>query len=384
MKVRVEKEVFQKAVSSVAQVVPGGNALWILNNMYIATTSSGLYLAGTDLKIGKTVVCSADIESPGAMVVDAKLLSQVVNKMPGNIISIETKNSMAIIKSDSTKFNLPTDAAVDEYPRIEPTEMTILMSVPANDLATLLQKVVYATGKEDTSRPFVAGVYMEFDGNVLSFTATDSNRLAHVEYNVEGYALEKGILIPKEAVSEICRVAQKAGQEAIDVGVGNSQLFIRTSDTMLITRLLEAQFPPYRRLLELDKNLYTDILINRNEFLNVAERAAILKAYDISAVSLSFENNAIQFVAKSKSNGVLSDSIAVECNKDLPSVAFQTKYLIDRLRSLNSEQVVLRVPTVSQAMPCAILPAVQELATDEYILMPIRLPSAEQSSQSAA
>ena len=82
MRLTISREKLQEALTAVAAAVPTKTTLPVLGNILLETTDKGLRLSGTDLDIGVSTEVLADVESPGAITVPAKKLTEIVRELP--------------------------------------------------------------------------------------------------------------------------------------------------------------------------------------------------------------------------------------------------------------------------------------------------------------
>ena len=89
MKFSCEKSTFLDAINITSRAVSTKSTIAVLEGIRI-TAANTLVLAGYDLSIGIRTGIDADIIEQGEIVLNAKLLSDIVRKLPNDIIYVET------------------------------------------------------------------------------------------------------------------------------------------------------------------------------------------------------------------------------------------------------------------------------------------------------
>src|SRR5207237_4775954 len=88
-------------------------------------------------------------------------------------------------------------------------------------------------------------------GRKATLAATDGHRLAVKTLTIEAEPGEgETIVIPARALSELSRIL-KAGDDGIEVTVGSqkNQVFFKTRETELMSRLMEGTYPNYQQVI---------------------------------------------------------------------------------------------------------------------------------------
>ena len=82
MKFTITREKLHEGLGAVAASVPTKTTLPVLANILVEASKDGLRLSGTDLDIAVTTEVAADVETPGAITIPAKKLSEIARELP--------------------------------------------------------------------------------------------------------------------------------------------------------------------------------------------------------------------------------------------------------------------------------------------------------------
>ena len=82
MRFTISREKLQEGLAAVAASIPAKTTLPVLANILVETTDAGIRLSGTDLDIAVSTEVAADVETPGAITIPAKKLSEIARELP--------------------------------------------------------------------------------------------------------------------------------------------------------------------------------------------------------------------------------------------------------------------------------------------------------------
>ena len=88
VKFSCEKSLLIEAVTAVARAVPQKSAVQVLEGILLRCGDGKLSLTGYDLDIGIESSIEASVQEEGAVVLNARMLSEIVRKLPGSSVSV--------------------------------------------------------------------------------------------------------------------------------------------------------------------------------------------------------------------------------------------------------------------------------------------------------
>ena len=153
------------------------------------------------MAIRTQVPCNAI--QPGEHIVNGKLFSELVRKLPPEEVTLEWVDGQIIISAGRSRFSLNT-ITEDQFPDFPLCEDKVA-SVTDYELLRLIRNSAFAASNDD-HQPIFQGVLMEIKDKKISFVATDSNRLSFVQAETGTAHIEAGtFIIPKENLVELGR-----------------------------------------------------------------------------------------------------------------------------------------------------------------------------------
>ena len=259
MKVTVNHKNLKTALSLVEKIVSRNPSLPILNNILIKTDNGRLKISSTNLEIGINYMIGAKIDEVGEIAIPARVSSDFINNVVDEKITLHTKNNILTINSDKYKTQIlgfdPKDFPI--IPKIKEKTATILSS---GILRRLLCSVADSVAVSET-RPELAGVYADFNSKRVVFAATDSFRLSEVIFDIKN-ASQCSIIIPRNTVMEMIRISSDIDGD-LDIKIGDNQISFSNDDFELISRLVDGNYPDYKKVIP--TKFLSRVLVEKND-----------------------------------------------------------------------------------------------------------------------
>ncbi|TVT45505.1 DNA polymerase III subunit beta [Amycolatopsis rhizosphaerae] len=376
MKIRVERDGLADAVAWVARSLPSRPPVPVLGGVLLDAGSDGttdaLTVSGFDYEVSATVGVPATIADGGRVLVSGRLLADITKSLPAQPVEISVEGSRATITCGSARFSLPT-MPVEDYPSL-PAQPAFAGEVAGDVFGLAVTQVAVAAGKDDTL-PMLTGMRLEISGESLTLVATDRFRLALREFAwkpAEGLA-DASVLVPARTLAEAAK-SLGAGGAPVSLGLagGEGLLGLAGSGRYTTTRLLDAEFPPYRQLLP---SQYTSRAVVEVGPMSDAIKRVSLVAERGTQVRLEFADGSLRLSAGGDDEGSAEEELPVQYEGDPVAIAFNPGYLADGLGALHADRAELTFTTANR--PALIKPADEQgqvIPGYFYLLMPVRLP----------
>ena len=148
------------------------------------------------------------------------------------------------------------------------------------------------------------------------------------------------------------------------------QVVFLASDQVVTTRTLEGVYPNYSQLIP--DGFSKSITLNRREFIEALERIAVLADQHNNVIKLKPESakNQIIISADAQDVGSGSETISAKFEGESLQIAFNVRYLLDGLKVINSETVVLKCN--SSTTPAVFSPE-ESNNFFMYLVMPVQM-----------
>ena len=368
MKISIAHDELVAHLQTVARVASSRSAIQALSGVQIAAADGAVEFRATDMEIGLRSPAAAEVVRPGEVVLPARLLLDVVRRLPGDTVTLELRPEQQDVEvvAGTAQFHLRTLRGED-FPAL-PSRAADAderhVAIAADAFVETVGRVSRSASRDET-RPILTGVLVSAEGAALRMVATDSYRLSVKETTLEAPVSEPfEANVPARALEELARLADEA--DTIGVGVRANQVVFEVGPVTLSSRLIDGQFPNYRQLLP--DQFEHELTIATPELLDVVERISLM-AQKNAPLRLAFAEGELRVSAQTPDVGEASDTLPLPFAGEPFEIGFNPEFLIAGLQSAGADNVVLKLIS-------PLRPGLLEAADGSgflYLIMPIRL-----------
>ena len=317
----------------------------ILSGIYMTAKEGQLELQTTNYELGFILTIPAEIHNTGTAVLPGKYLTEFARKLPAEEVSIDTDSSdgLAVIQSGAARFTLRT-MEISDFPVLHRMDGTLHFTIKDRTLARLVKKSAFACLREEQRdrRPIFTGCQLEVEGKDVTFAATNVHRLAVKSEQLEDDAGQICVIIPAKFLEEVTRTISSEVPADIHVTCSYNQVSMSSGSIYMTARLIEGTFPDYRRVIPREENIRTKVTLDAASFASAVDRASLIARTDqYNIVKLSFAQGLMRISSNSPEIGEAEETIPAEVTGDDVTIAFNASYLMDALKSLDSDTCIL-------------------------------------------
>lgn len=369
MKFTCDKLTLCEAVNNVSPAVSGKSTMMALECVLLKCKNNKLSVIGYNLELGITKEIEVQSFADGEVILNARLFSDIINKMPNVDLTLTTDEKMlTIIKGGGAQFTI-LGMNAEEYPEIPVISNDHSFSVEGNTLRSMIFQTLFAVSV-DTSTPVLTGTLFEVKDGYLNLVSVDGCRLAVRKEKVD-FNENVRFIVPGKTLSEILKLTGKyltdSEETPIMINVGSKHIVFECNGYHVISRLLDGEFIDYNAAIP--KESKTNIIVNTREFLESINRASIIINDKVkNPIKAVFEDNFVTISCET-SMGKVSDSLTLDMTGEKVKIGFNNKYMTDALKASELDQVKIEIN--SAFSPIKITP----LEGDSFIflVMPMRL-----------
>lgn len=365
MKLKCNKLSLYEAVINVSKAISERCAMPSLEGIKLKLENSLLELTGYDLEIGIRTTIAVNSDDKGEFILNARLFSEMIKKMPADDILMEVgENLQVTLSSGVTTYNISALAA-DEYPELPAKDSSDAVEIPQTVLKSMINQTIFAVAVSDM-KPILKGELFEIENGSVTLAAIDGYRLAVRTESIK-YDGAKKFVVPSKTLSEVAKLLSDNDEDKCMIFVSPKHIVFEINGYLVYSRLLEGEFHPYRSAIP--QNCTTEVIVDRKELISTLERAMLLISERApSPVRCYFENGLIK-VKCSTTLGKISDEIRADMAGPVIEIGFKCKYLLDPLKAVNEDKVKLQMS--GSLLPMKIVPTEGENYT--FLVLPVRL-----------
>ena len=145
------------------------------------------------------------------------------------------------------------------------------------------------------------------------------------------------IVIPSKTLNEFARICSFIAEEKVVLIVDKSRLTLKTMNFSINSRLIEGEYPPYEQLIP--KTTANNSVVSRDELISALDRVSTMVNDRTSFVKFLFDSNKLVLSAETPNSGNSEDKIDCEYNGDELAIAFNYKYVLDSIKTMDSKNV---------------------------------------------
>ncbi len=366
MRISLDQSSLAAGIQAVSRAVSARSAMPVLSGILISATDNGVVFKAYDTEIGIEAPVEAKVEKNGAIVLPAKIMGEIVRSIPRGdiVIDADQPNFTAVLTWGRSEFTIH---GIDhtQFPATPDASSGESMAVDVETFKNLIRQTTFATAQNELRRA-LTGVLLEASGREVSMVAIDGVRLAlrRAYLNNDGMAETRAIL-PARALNEVARFMQ-AGSGDLSVRVGQGQASFTVGEVMVVSRLLEGQFPPYSQIIP--KSYSTTVTVKRQDLQDACERASVVSSDKDNTIHMRLTGDRIEISAASPEVGRVREEVDAHVEGEEVEIAFNARLVVEGLRVIDSEEVLLR--STGRFSPACIRAVEHENFI--YIVMPLR------------
>ena len=372
MKVTCLQENLARGLGIVGRAVALRSTLPITSNVLISTEHGRIKLAATNLDIALSCWIGGQIEEEGAITVPSRLLTDFVNSLPAEKISLTLSPRSKQVKLVCARNEATIGGMdADDFPPIPSVEGDTL-EIDAKTLREAITQVVFSAATDD-SRPVLTGVDIVVEGDQLTLAAADGFRLAVRTLKLKKKVAERQeVIVPSRALSELNRLLQDQEDPVqVTFNANKTQVLFKLKDVELVAQLIQGTFPDYSRLIP--KEWGSRAVVEVRDFLQETKIASIFARDGSGIVRITFQGGddgapgQMTVAARAEEIGDNTGALDAAVEGEPSKIAFNGKYLQEVLQVLDGGRVALE--TTGPSQPGVIRPIDND--TYVHVVMPM-------------
>ena len=366
MKFTCKTKELNSACNNVIRAVSAKVTIPTIEGILIECNSGTLSLTGYDFEFGINTILSADVDEQGDIVINAKVLCDIIRKLDDEFVTIETNGTSVSIICGAAQYNI-TGIDAEEYPELPSVNNGKNIELDQKLLYSMIIQTVFAVADTESSKPVYTGLKFDIRSDEITLIGVDGYRLAirkeKVSYNGEDITF----IVPKKTIRELLKLMNTESDKKIAISIGRRHIVFEVENYSIISRLLDGEFIDYRAALP--SVITTTVLINTNDAVNCIDRALpVIENNQKNPIRCLFDNDQMR-VSTVSSLGRVIDYTHANTAGDRIEIGFNSKFMLDALNAADTDEV--RIELASPVSPVKIMPI--EGNSFLFLVLPMRL-----------
>lgn len=372
MKINCKREDFLESIQVVQNALTS-TALPVLSYVLLEARPEKITLTATNLETTIRSSFPAQVEGEGEICLPGDKLFCILRELPSAPVTLEIEESKATIRCKKARFQL-LGFSPEDFPEVPQITMEKFFSLSQEELRQMIQRTVFAASRDETHQN-LNGAYLEVEEKDARLVATDGRRLSFVHVSLASSSLSSGeAIIPLKALQQLARIL--SGDKEVKIGVSERQIFFEMDHIILISQLVDAKFPDYKKVIPTEFSIA--ILVDRDDLLRSVRRVSLLTDEKSRLLKFQLKENTLLISAETAELGYAYEEIDVRRERgEEIEIGFSSTYLLDILKNIEKGEV--RIELTDSEGPGVIRPS--ENKDHICVLMPVRLRGMEEEEE---
>ena len=200
MKLVCSKINLLNGVQIVSKAVPNKTTMSILECILIDASGRNIKLIANDMELGIETIAKGEV-----IALDAKILLDIVRKLPDNEITIETDKSFKTnITCEKAKFTIIGKSGEDfsYLPSIEKIDSIIVSQFT---LKEVVRQTIFSISDNDNNK-LMTGELFDINGDTLKVVSLDGHRISIRRIKLKDNYPARKVVVPGKTLNEISKI----------------------------------------------------------------------------------------------------------------------------------------------------------------------------------
>ena len=342
---QVEKEILLNGLRIVERATAQKGLQPVLANILLdAVDKNKINLYATDFDLTIMTSIEAVVNNIGKITLPARKLVDIVSRLSDGIINFELNGTTMTIKSGKSQFDIIGISAM-EFPKIEfLTEEDNEVEIDVKPLVIGIKEAGFAAAPYESNNNLLSGVVCDINKNVLEIASTDGNRLARARKIITNKD-EKTIklIVPAKVLQEFLKISYFIEEDTIKLYTKTNKIMIKSENITMMSNLMNGQYPQYNQLIP--QTFPKEAKVSVAKIVSALELVSTVVNEKTNIVKFNFTQNNLSLMADAPEAGKSQSDIDILYSGEDILIAFNYKYLLDFLKNVDAEDVIICMNT---------------------------------------
>ena len=349
MKFITSSQTLLNKLQLISGVIAPNNALPILENFLFEIKEKTLILKSTDLDCTMETNIDVESEDSGMIAIDAKMIIEFLKAFPEQPLtfSINNENKSVKVFSEDGEYSFSFFDG-NEFPKTPELVEEKSIKINSQTFLSSITQTIFAAGNDEL-RPVMSGVFCDISSGDINFVATDAHKL--IRHKVNDLTNEKAsFILPKKPLNIIKNIVSDKNEE-INISYDKSNAIFSFNNITIYCRLVDGNYPNYEQVIPKDNP--NELIISKSTLLSALKKVMPLSNKSTNQVVLDIKGNSLNVssVDTDVNNSALSTiNTNLKYNGEDIKIAFNGKFLMEILNSLNNEELKIKLKTAAKAV----------------------------------
>jgi DNA polymerase-3 subunit beta len=366
MKISIDKSVLVSALDTVSKAAPSGKTtMAILEGVLLEAQDKQLHFTRNNLEVAIKLTVDCEVLKPGAVVVNAKLFTDIIKRMPDAEIDISSNDTKMEIEAEQARMEIRV-VPPDGFPAMPEVKPKDSFEIDQQILKEMVAGVAFAIAQDELHGATLTGICINAKGGILDVVGIDGYSMAWRKI-----AMDLGDLriLPKGVdLENICRLLDKG---IVKVSAGESLVELVTENMRVTLRALNGDYLNYKAIIPSDSPITARI--KTKEFQQTLERALLFresagegKVHSAMVINVTTKGLKLTFASN---NGSFDEDYSADVEGGDLKVGFDPLKMYNCLKHIEDKEVLMKF--TNNIGPCTIVPVDGD--SYAYMVLPVRV-----------
>ena len=366
MKFSCNTKKLSDACNNVMRAVSAKVTIPTVEGILMECGSDTLSLTGYDFEFGINTTLNATVSEPGAIVINAKIICDIIRNISAQTITIEANGTSVSVSAGAAQYNI-NGIDANEYPELPSVSGGFPLFINQAVLQKMVTQTVFAVADNERSKPVHTGLKFEVTPNQLRLVGVDGYRLAIRTETIKYDGEDVTFIVPKKTIRELIKLIGTDSEKDVSISVGKRHIVFEIEEYSIISRLLDGDFLDYNAAIP--KTCTTTALVNTGDAIACIDRTVpVIENSSKNPIRCLFDKDEMR-VSTVSALGRMVDYTHANVSGDRVEIGFNSRYLLDALNASETDQV--KIELNGPVSPVKILPLTGEDFL--FLVLPMRL-----------
>ena len=365
MKIICSKSDLLNGVNIVSKAVPANTTMSILECILVDASNGVIKLTANDTELGIETIINGEIAEKGIVAIDAKMIIEVVRKLPDSEITISTDDNFNTnITCGKLKFSIMGKDGKDftVLPDIDKKEAVVISQLTFRDI---IRQTIFSIGTGESNK-VMTGVHLHLTGETLKMTSLDGHRISIRKVTLKNSYEEKEVIIPGKTLNEISKIINGGAEDDINIYITSNHISFEFNNTVVVSRLIEGKYFAVDKMMSSDYE--TKININKKALYDCIDRSMLFsKEGNKKPIVVNVSDDILEILVNSPLGSMDEELEIGKQGKDI-KIGFNPKFILDALKVIDDETIDIYF--VNAKAPCYIKDENEKYI---YLILPVNL-----------
>ena len=366
MKFYCDTKKLSEAIGIVSKAVSVKAPFPHLEGILLVAKGGTLSLTANNLEISIQTSISANISEEGSIVLNSKMFSDIIRKLPPDVCEIKTTDKLNVNISCLNSDYKIVGLNADEFPQPPVIENENSFSVTGDELKNVIGKTLFAVSLDEARKIFTGSLY-EIENNNLTVAAVDGYRLALTKIKVNGNNISAKLIIPGKTQNELSKIIEGTSDEIINITFSKNMVLFEGNNFIFTSRLIDGEFFSYKNTIPAESKYV--VKTDCYTLTKAIERVEpVLDEISKSCVRFKFEEGKILIYCETVL-GKVNDVCECDYYDESLEVGLNYKYIHDAVSRCEGDEIEIK-------MNSPLNPIIIRSTDDEsylFMVLPVRI-----------